>query len=93
MTRESVADKAVRLLREGRLTVLYRDGDRVTAVCHGDSGTYHLGHSPDRPGVWSCSCPAVGRCAHTVALMLVVIPDKTDFSADNSKNAAPRRLR
>ena len=74
MTREPIDVKAARYLREGRLTVLRRDGDLVIAECAGADGLYQLGHSPDRPGVWSCSCRATGRCAHTVALMLVVVP-------------------
>ena len=72
--REPVDAKAARYLATGRLTVLHRDGDHVAAECLGDGGTYRLGHSADRPGAWSCSCPATGRCAHVVALQLVVIP-------------------
>jgi uncharacterized Zn finger protein len=72
--RESVVAKAARYLLEGRLTVLRRDGDLVEAVCHGTHGVYELGHDPDRPGVWHCSCPSAGRCSHVTALMLVVVP-------------------
>ena len=72
--REPLEVKAARYLREGRLTVLRRDGDHVTAECAGDTGTYRLGHDPGRPGFWHCSCPSSGRCSHTVALMLVVVP-------------------
>ena len=75
--RESVEVKAARYLREGRLTVLHRDGDHVTAECVGDTGTYQVGHDPDRPGVWHCSCPSAGRCSHVTALMLVVVPTRT----------------
>jgi uncharacterized Zn finger protein len=74
VTRETIDAKAARYLREGRLTVLRRDGDLVVAECVGTDRVYTLGHGPDRPGVWSCSCPATGCCAHTVALMLVVVP-------------------
>ena len=72
--REPVEVKAARILREGRLTVLHRDGDHVTAECVGDTGIYELGHDPDRPGFWRCSCPSSGRCSHAIALMLVVVP-------------------
>ena len=73
--REPVEVKAARYLREGRLTVVRRDGDLVVATCQGTSGAvYELGHDPARPGFWPCSCPSSGRCAHVTALMLVVVP-------------------
>ncbi|MGH2843606.1 MAG: hypothetical protein ACRDKL_08485 [Solirubrobacteraceae bacterium] len=72
MSRETVADKAVRYLGEARLTVLRVDGDRVWASCHGDGEVYELGHTPGRG--WHCSCPARrDRCCHLSALRLVVV--------------------
>lgn len=75
---ESLGDKARRLLAEGRITVLRRVGDLVEAECQGDTGTYRLSHFPDRPGVWTCTCPAMGRCSHVAALELVIIPNTTE---------------
>lgn len=73
--RESIDAKAARYLREGRLTVVHRGGDLVVATCDGANGSvYKLGYDPARPGYWHCSCPAAGRCSHTTALMLVVVP-------------------
>jgi uncharacterized Zn finger protein len=73
MSRETMIAKAVRLLRDGRLTVLRVDGDHVEAECAGDTGTYRLGHDPGRPGGWWCTCPARRTCAHLAALHLVAV--------------------
>jgi uncharacterized Zn finger protein len=74
--RESAAVKGRRLLAEGRLTVIVA-GDParpglIVAECKGDSGTvYALGYD-FRSREWRCTCPALGRCSHLVALQLVV---------------------
>ena len=73
MTRETIESKGRRFLVEGRLVVTHVLGNHVTAVCHGDSGGYDLGHDPRRPGGWWCACPARGECAHLVALQLVTV--------------------
>jgi uncharacterized Zn finger protein len=67
--RESVELKGRRYLTEGRLHVLSVDVDRARATCRGNGETYCVGC--DAHG-WYCTCPARGRCAHLVALMLVV---------------------
>jgi uncharacterized Zn finger protein len=69
--RENAFDKARPLLAEGRLTVRVVGGSHISAVCRGDSAkVYSLGFDQGR---WFCSCPAVGRCAHATALMLVTL--------------------
>lgn len=76
MTRESAHDRGRRLLVEGRLILDYVDGSDIRATCRGDSGEIHrLGHSG---GTWWCTCPARTRCAHTVALQLVVVPNHSE---------------
>ena len=73
MTREIIEAKARRYLAEGRLVVT---GDQVTAVCHGDTGAYDLGHTPGRG--WWCSCPVrTDRCSHLAALWLITIRRRT----------------
>jgi uncharacterized Zn finger protein len=68
--RENARTKGERYLVSGRLTVVFVDADRVEALCKGDSGhTYHVSHEH---GIWSCTCPARGRCAHLVAAMRVL---------------------
>ena len=63
--------KARRLLGEGRLTVRSAGPEGVRASCRGDSGQlYRVGY---QPGAWHCDCPALGRCSHLQALMLVVV--------------------
>lgn len=70
--RENAAVKARRLLGEGRLLITRVDGREVDAICRGDSGEfYSVSH---RPGHWACTCPALTRCSHMQALMLVVAP-------------------
>ncbi|MGH3186761.1 MAG: hypothetical protein ACRDPY_32245 [Streptosporangiaceae bacterium] len=75
MTRESIEEKAARLLSTGCLTATSLVGDHVRAVCCGDTGVYDLGYDPRRPGGWWCDCPVRGgrQCSHLVALQLVVV--------------------
>jgi uncharacterized Zn finger protein len=69
--RENAATKGRRYLVEGRLTVQAIAPASVAATCRGDSGTvYRLGFDGDNA---YCSCPAVTRCSHLVALMLVTL--------------------
>jgi uncharacterized Zn finger protein len=73
MTRENAAAKGRRVLTEGRLRVRTVNEDTATASaeCRGDSGmTYIVGG--DEAGRWFCSCEAIGRCSHLIALQLVV---------------------
>lgn len=76
---ESADVKGRRLLSEGRLAVrTVGDGNRpglIVAECRGDSGEiYHLGFDPTK-NEWRCSCPALSRCSHLIALQLVVVRD------------------
>ncbi|HEX5937153.1 MAG TPA: hypothetical protein VFZ75_05615 [Actinomycetota bacterium] len=71
MPREGARDRGRRLLAEGRLVLRRVDEREIRALCRGDSGDAHeLGFLPDAG--WYCSCAARTRCAHLVALMLVV---------------------
>lgn len=72
MSREPVEAKGRRYLGEGRLTVTRVDEDAVEATCRGGGAVYELGHDGEH---WWCGCPARGRCAHLVALGLVVVRD------------------
>jgi uncharacterized Zn finger protein len=69
--RENAAAKGRRLLTEGRLRVLSIDASTATAEVRGDSGAVYR-VAREHSGRWSCSCQALGRCSHLVALMLVV---------------------
>lgn len=70
---EDVLEKAVRLLTDGNLDVVYRvkrlNEDVVRALCFGDSGVEH--RLVREKGVTTCSCPAAGICSHMLALSLV----------------------
>jgi hypothetical protein len=70
-SRESASEKGRRYVGEGRLTIERADASGVRATCRGAGAVYHVAWTP---GVgWSCSCPAKTRCAHRVALELVVV--------------------
>jgi uncharacterized Zn finger protein len=72
---ERAADKARRLLTEGRLMVIEINPHTgyVHARCRGDSGKlYDLGRDPHK-GQWRCTCEARGECSHLQALKLVVV--------------------
>ena len=62
-----IAEKATRLLLEGRVLVTCGEHG-IEAVVQGDHGVYRLVREPDR---WRCLCPARGVCAHVVAVELV----------------------
>ncbi len=71
MPRETAFDKGRRMLAEARLTVTMIDGHSIAATVRGDSArVYRVGYSD---GSWYCTCAAVGRCGHALALMLVVL--------------------
>ena len=72
MSREDAATKARRYLSEGRVIVTRVSGRDVHAVVRGDSAElYTVTH---RSGSWTCDCPALGRCSHAQAVMLVTLP-------------------
>jgi hypothetical protein len=69
--RENAASKGRRLLVEGRLRIRSAGPAVIVATCIGDSAeVYHVGYEP---GGWHCSCPALTRCSHLTALMLVTL--------------------
>ena len=73
-TRENKVDKALRYLKEARLTVVMVEGDVVHAECRGDSGSiYQLGFHDNH---WSCDCPARVDCSHLIALQRVTVRPK-----------------
>jgi uncharacterized Zn finger protein len=70
-SRENAEAKGRRYLTEGRLTLERVDASGVRATCRGGGVIYDVAWAPGDG--WSCSCPARGRCAHRVALELVVV--------------------
>jgi uncharacterized Zn finger protein len=70
--RESIEEKADRLLSAGRVRILHRGVDRVVAVVEGDHGRYCVSSSPTRP--LGCECKAAERnmrCSHLICVELV----------------------
>jgi uncharacterized Zn finger protein len=71
LARESAAAKGRRYLLEGRLNVERVHDGLIVASCRGDQGdVYALGYDRERRE-WRCTCPALRRCSHLVALQLV----------------------
>jgi uncharacterized Zn finger protein len=72
---ENAEQKARRYLAEGRIQVEREDaGGIVVATARGTEGVYRLGYDPGR-SEWRCTCPSPGKkCAHLIALRLVVPP-------------------
>jgi hypothetical protein len=77
--RETIEQKALRLISERRLHVHRIAERRVEAHCNGDTRSYTLTY--DGRG-WRCDCPARKRCAHLTALQLVADPPKPLSVAD-----------
>jgi hypothetical protein len=71
MARENVRAKATRILTEGRVTIKRVDPSGVVALVRGEAGFYIVTHDGAR---WRCSCEAVGRCSHAVAVQMVAPP-------------------
>jgi uncharacterized Zn finger protein len=69
MSRETIPEKAGRLLTEGRVHVRHRDEVRIAAEVEGDTGRWIVVCDPE--GRWACSCPAWKGCAHLAAVELV----------------------
>lgn len=70
--RENAEAKGRRYLTEGRLTLHRVDDNSAVATCRGDGQLYRCGLDPTWE--WWCNCPArTDRCAHLVALRLVVL--------------------
>lgn len=74
--RETAQVKAVRLVGSGRVTVRRIEPDLIVAVVRGDSAReYGVSWAPSG---WACTCPALSRCSHVRAVMLVVLEPKPE---------------
>lgn len=76
MTRETAADKALRILHEGRVIVIEVDPAKrvVRATVRGEGHLYRAAHTPAVG--WHCSCLARSDgCSHLRALRRVVAVD------------------
>jgi hypothetical protein len=70
-SRESLREKALRYISEGRLQVVLVNGERIEANVRGTDTTHRVGY---QRGGWWCSCEAHRfgqRCSHLAALQLV----------------------
>lgn len=81
--RESVSDKAGRLLVSGSLCILELTDDRITAEIGGDTGSYRLGFHPRVRSGWFCQCPARVPCSHLFALWSVIDRERWDGGASD----------
>jgi uncharacterized Zn finger protein len=71
--REDAPSKALRLLAEGRISILQVSDSRVLAMCRGDSAAAYWVEWAG--GRWTCTCPAIGRCSHALAVQRVVVTE------------------
>lgn len=74
MPRETVREKAGRLLLEGRVLIVSVGASGVVAHVRGESGLYVTSWAA---GLWSCSCPHIGRsdCSHVLAVKRITAVD------------------
>ena len=74
MPRETTADKAARLLAQGRVTVRRVADDAIVCRIRGDSArVYSTGWDPSG---WFCNCEAGAlrrRCSHVRAVQLIAL--------------------
>ncbi len=64
------AHEGRRYLTEGRVVLRHLIGDDLVADVRGDGTVHEVSFSPRRG--WRCTCPALGRCCHLLAVGLVV---------------------
>jgi hypothetical protein len=89
--RESIDQKALRLIATGRVRVALVEPGRALVTVRGDSGgVWRVSY---RRGGWTCPCPAYGRCAHlAVALLVVGRPGNPDAAEqERASGTDPRR--
>jgi hypothetical protein len=91
MTRQTLQDKAVRLLAEGRLRVVLVDAERIEARVRGSDAEHSVGY---QRGGWWCDCEAHRfgrRCSYLAALQLVTMRPSRERPAAGARTAATRR--
>lgn len=70
--RENARAKALRILAEGRVTLKRVDPSGIVALVRGDAEAFYIvTHDGTR---WRCSCAAIGRCSHGLAVQMVAPP-------------------
>jgi uncharacterized Zn finger protein len=78
VSRETIPQKAERLLSTGAVYVQRADGVRVAATVHGDHGRYAIVFDGER---WACSCQSFRACSHIAAVELVATPMREAVAA------------
>ena len=77
--RETIPEKAARLLATGAVYVQRADGAKVAATVRGDHGRYVVVFDGER---WACSCAAwKTSCSHVAAVELVATPMREALAA------------
>jgi hypothetical protein len=91
MALQPLEAKAVRLLAEGRLCVLFVDAEGIEARVHGSQAEHSTGY---RRGGWWCSCEVARsgrRCPCVIALQLVTVRPKRERAAAGSSRPPAAR--
>ena len=70
--REAAHERGRRLLVEGRVIITHVSHPAIHARVRGDSAEVHVVSWRADHG-WHCTCDARNRCAHLVAVQLVVV--------------------
>jgi hypothetical protein len=89
--RESLREKAVRLLADGRVTVVWVDHERIEAHVRGTDAEHVVTY---QRGGWRCSCDAARfnqRCSHLAATQLVCRRPTREPAAEPGLTAAQFR--
>ena len=76
--RETIPEKAARLLTAGAVHIQRADGVKIAATVQGDHGRYVVVFDGER---WACSCAAWKSCSHVAAVELVVTPAREAVAA------------
>lgn len=76
---KTIEEKAMRLVLEGRVSVVWAsdDGAAGQGIVDGDTSTYQVSYSPEGR---VCTCPAGANhrnCSHGIALELAVLDERS----------------
>jgi uncharacterized Zn finger protein len=70
MPRENAQAKAIRLLVQGRVSIIRADEHGIDALVKGDTAAFYR---VSFRGRWTCNCDALSRCSHALAVQRVTI--------------------
>ena len=85
---KSIEEKAMRMVLDGRVSVVWQsaEGEAAQGFVDGDTSTYRVSFSPEGR---ICTCPAGANhrnCSHGIALELAALQERNTIGAVSSSD-------